>query len=502
MANIAHLKAQIHDILVDKLGEPSDADLVLIKREAQELGLDNRQFDRLLQEVYGGINWSKVRDEEEGKDRVAGEPILIFDVQVKSLNKLGEVLFRYPEKAMKYLKDDVFLKANVNYLSHQNIDIAMQYSDLFHSENDREHRYLKICYRLNPRLPYRMDGRLFASVEELLTEGFANRNLFNKLYKEYISDRLHIWLQAQGPERFKPESETKTVNSFLTLVYNVNPDYPIYIEKEIFHTPHDVIARALGDLAFWKHLLASAINGELFVWLEARGAIEWRNDYRLALDTIQADGLLSDEEKEYAGVQQLFYIIDPDLERPSMVTSQDAIENLSLAATKILTIPIWLSLKSAGFVKPSIKLLGESDGITVDHSQLVLFDLTGQKQGVINVNIDPQKLKKDKEYLSSLQVITPYQTLDLRIRVKTVFPLKALLFCIAKYSVFGALFFGTFRWLLSAGTGSGGSLPGQIIRTAVGRSLPDNYPAFYWVFIAMLICFGVLVRGIRKVERI
>jgi hypothetical protein len=496
------LKTQIHGLLVDKLGEPSDADLAPVKREAQEYGLDNRQFDRLLQEIYSSINWAKVRDEREGKDRVVGEPIFIFDLQVKSLNKLGEVLFSHPEKAMKYLTDDVFLKANVNYLSHHNIDIAMRYTDLYHSEKDEEKRYLKICYRLNPKLPYRIDDRLFQSIEELLAEGFKSLSFFNKISKEYLTDRLHIWLQAQEPERFRPENRNKTVVSFLGFVYSVNATYPFYIEEELFNTPQELVTRALCDLVFWKQMFTYSGNGKLFAWFDALGRPDWRDAYQSSLNDIRANDLLADEEKHHASVQQLLYIIDPGLAPPLLVASQDVIENLSLAATKTLTIPIWLSLKSAGFVKPIIRWENEIEGLTIDQSQLVFFNLTGQNQGSVNVNIDPQKLKKETAYLTTLQIISPYQTIDIQVRIKTVFPLRALLFSIGKYSLFGALFFGFFRWLLAAGTGLNSSLAPQIITTAVGRSLPDNYVIFYWVFVAMLTSFILAVRIIRKVERV
>lgn len=429
-----------------------------------------------------------------------GTFVKVFGVTLHSLQRLGEVLFEDPAREKIYFEDVTFLKAHVDALA--DADLAMSYAELYKTEPNPEHRYLKICYRLNPKLPYRLDGREFVSIEEMLTEGFANRNLFNKIYKDYVSGRLHIWLQEQDLECFTPKSEIKTVNAFLIFVYQVNPDYPIYIEKELFRTPQELVARALSDLKFWKPLLASAANEDLFIWFDARGYIGWRKAYQSLLNDIRGSALFLDEEKDYAAVQQLLYIIDPDLAPPLLVASQDEIVNLSLAATKILTIPIWISLKSAGFTKPNIRLLPEWDGITIDQSQLVLFNLTGQKQGVVHVTVDPQKLKKNKEYLSSLQIITPYQTVDLPIKIKSVFPIKALLFCIAKYSLFGALFLGCFRWLLAGGIRSGGSLPQQIITTSVGRSLPENYTTFYWVFVTMLIGFCIAMWGIRKVERI
>lgn len=502
MGNLELLRALILELMIERLGELSEADLALIKVEARDSGLDNRQLDRLLQEVYSSINWSKIRDEREGEDRVTAEPVYIFDVQVKSLQKLGEVLFDHPERALKYLADAVFLKANVNYLSHQNIDLAMQYADLYQSENDQEKRYLKVCYRLNPKLPYRINGKFYRSVRELLAAGFEDLALINKIYQDYSSGRLHIWLQAQDIGHLVLIPGEQKLRPFLFFVYQVDAHFPFYIDKELFDRPLDVVARAREDLDFWKKISAYCTNGSLFIWFGALGHPEWQVNYELALERIQSTDGLDETEKAYVLVQQLLYIIDADLLPPAITVSQDKIENLTLAAANNVSIPVWLNLAAPGFVKPVVRLEPEVNGLALDKSTVVLFDLTGQQQETITLSVDPQKLVKNKAYHAAIQIITPYETLIIPVSLKAVFPFRAFLLYLFKYSLFGALLFGVIRWLLAAGTGHAYGLAPQIITSSVGRSLPDNYLVFYWVFVAMLAGIAISVAAIRKVEKI
>lgn len=502
MANLEPLKSLIRLLMTEHLGEPGESDLALIRAEATGLGLNNRQLSALMQEVYTSINWTKLRDEQEGEDRVNGEPVYIFKLEVKSLQKLGEVLFKNPEPARRYLADEVLLKANVNYLSHQNTDLAMSFSDLYQSENDPEKRYLKICYRLNSKLPYRVGQQEYLALEDLLKAGFNDRPLMNQVYQEYVSGRLHSWLHAKNPTTFRESPEKKSLLPFLKFIYQVNPDYPFYLDKMLLATPLDMVAKALENLSLWEKIAEACANRTLFVWFEAQGHPEWSMGYQTAWQAAQQDEKLEEPEKIYTAVQTLLQLIDISLAAPVIEFSQDSIENLNLAASKTVAVTVWLTLKNTGFIKAGLGLSTPLAGLVLDQSQIVLFDLTHQRQAAVTLLIDPQRLIKNKRYDLALQISLPGQQLEVPVRLQAVFPWRAVTLDVLKYGLLGAVLFGLCRWWLAAGTGSYDGLGPQLITTAISRSLPENYLTFYGVFLALLLAVILAVPAIRKAERL
>jgi hypothetical protein len=464
------------------------------------------QYEITEDEFYKKILKFAFRESEPAPEEDPDPPnkkgtfVKIFGTTIHSLKKLGEVLFTHPEQERVYFEDATFIKAHVDTL--EDADTAIEYLSLYKSETDIEKRYLKIIYSLNPGLPYRIDEKLYADIEELVAAGFLNRALINKTYKEYEAGKIQLWLHARDPERFPAKNDDRSVISFLTLIYAINPGHPFFVGQDLFKNPQELVAKALEDLEFWKKLLLHCSNGNLFVWFDALGHRDWRIAYQAAAEANVKDDLLNEEEKEYALVQQLLYIIEPELERPLITASVTAIDLLNLPATKTEAIPVELVLTTYGFVKPVIRLEQAFEGLMLDKDSCVFFNLTGQNHEVITFYIDPQKLVKNREYHTAIQLTSDYQTLSIPANLKTVFPLRTFLLYLLKYSFFGGLVFGLARWLISSGIGQYGALTPSIITTEITRSLPENYLVFFWTFLGLLAVVTGSVIVIKKTEKI
>jgi len=274
MDDLYEIKKVIHDLLVERMGEVSDADLFLIKKRALATGLDNQQFGLLIQEVHTSINWTKLRDEREGTDRVAGRPIQLFGQEIKSLSKLGEVLFFNRMKALRYLEDHIFLKENINYLSNQNVDLTIGFLDTYKAERDPEKRFLRIAYQLNKRLPFTIDNEHFATLNNLLQKGWQNYDFFEAIYNKFATGHLQLWINQCFPELVGFLPKKKTFPDFLYFIYSFNPQYPFYIGRELFLRPDDIAVSAKKDVTLWPIILKSIQDEQLFTWLERTGRSE------------------------------------------------------------------------------------------------------------------------------------------------------------------------------------------------------------------------------------
>lgn len=429
-----------------------------------------------------------------------GTWVKIFGVTLHSLKRLGEVLFEDPIRERIYFEDSTLLKNHVDQL--EDADMAIAYTALYKSENDPEKRYLKICYRLNPALPYRIDKKLFVSIEDLLAAGFKSRSLMNRIFKDYELGKLHIWLHAHDPKRFPAEPVDRTDLSFLIFLFGINTSYPFYIRHELFHSPIELVNKAQNNLSFWIDLATNCENGYLWIWFNVLGHNDWSEQLRRLTVKLAQNNTLTKDEKTYSLVQQLLLTINADAVRPLIEVGDEKIEVLDLADTVPVESQINLTLKTLGYVRAKLALEPEIAGIWLNTDTIRLFDLTGEKSSAVNLHVNPMMLTKNSRYDTALRITTGYETLTVPIAVQVVFPKYTYLLYLSKYAGFSGLLFGLLRWLIRVGTGQNSALEPRIITGEIARSLPDNWPVFFCVFLVMLISLISSYFLIRKAEKI
>lgn len=500
MDDLYEIKKVIHDLLVDRMGEVNDADLFLIRKRALATGLDNQQFGLLIQEVHTSINWNKLRDEREGTDRVAGRPIQLFDQEIKSLSKLGEVLFFNRIKALRYLEDHIFLKENINYLSNQNVDLTMGLLDTYNTERDPEKRFLKITYQLNKSLPFTIGDEHFITINDLLQKGWHNYDFFEAIYNRFAAGHLQLWINQCFPELIVYLPKERSFKDFLYFIYSFNPEFPFYIGRELFLTPEDIVLRAKKESTFWPILLKSIQDEHLFTWLERTG----RNNIIVAYQA-QTKFLIDHEKNQHdlscGLIQKLIEIIQPNIELPRLIISVEQLNFLGIES-KPLFQPITISLNNTGFVKAIVSLDQKIEGIEIEQGYVSFFDLEHANDITLHLNIDPLKLIKNRLYNINLNIKTNYQLLNIPISIKTVFPIKTFSLYLLKYALFTSVFFGFIRVLISAAYGSGNWLEPEIAWSHISAQVPSNHLAYMAIFIiAFIIPFWLWLK-IKKIEKI
>lgn len=499
MEELNALKNGIRALLMEHLGELSEADQVGIRQQAYELGLDNRQLSNLLQEIHVSINWSALRDEREGKDRVV-RPVNIFGEEVRSLEKLAETLFEKRTQALKYLEDRVFLKENIIYLSHQNVDLAMQIMDLYTGEQDTERRFLKICYKLNPSLPFKIEGESFSTLEEIFEKGWTDYQFFMSTYNKFATGHMQIWMQYRFPDQAALLPPGDTYLHFLYFLYTFDQNYPFYIDNELFLQPSDIVSMARRDASFWPVLLTSIDEDQLSVWLELKGLGDRLTAFKSYAGKMRAEEKNSEDVSRNL-VQKLLEIIGQEIEVPDISVSVEKISLLDIQA-KPLFQPIVVQLNNKGFVRVRIDLNERIPGIELSQRQFSLWELEGNTSVTLNLSIDPEKLVKDHLYNLCLNISTDYQLISVPVSIKTVFPMRAFITYLLKYGLVGTVFFGIIRFLISLSHGNDGWLRPELIWDDVSAQLPPNYFAYIIIFILAILIPVMAWPKIKQIEKI
>ncbi|PTQ92422.1 hypothetical protein C8P68_11222 [Mucilaginibacter yixingensis] len=467
--------------------------------QCDQFGLSEEDFYKLvLKPAFREADPAPEEDPDPPNSK--GTSVKLFGTTIHSLKRLGEVLFEDPVRQQIYLEDSTLLKAHVDQLA--DADTAIAFALLYKSEADIEKRYLKICYRLNPGLPYRIKNQLFGQLPDLIDAAFAEKALMDQLYADFGQGRLHLWLHERDPQDYPVIPVEKKAAAFLTFIYNVNSAFPFAISGEFFYSPIELVAKAQKDLSFWPKLLTQCATGHLFIWFKAQGYPGWQDAFQKNINRIKWKKAGEDNHKDYTLIQQLLLLIDPDTICPQLAFNETKVELLALPATQTVEVILNVRLKTLGYVKAQIQLESEQPGITLDQSQIILFDLTGQNSTSLTLRIDPLKFGKNVLHQTSLQLVTDYENISLPVSINVVFPIRSYVLYLLKYAAFGALFFGVMRWLIAAGRGTSKGLPSAIINQQVGRSLPDNWPLFYWVFLLMLLSLLGSFLWIKKAEKI
>ena len=269
MDSIETLKQKLIDELVSIDGEINGVNLIHFRNNALELGLDEIQFNSLLKEAGNLAQWKK-RKKDKGAGPVADEPhVIVFDEKVVSLAQLGQVLFENPEKVQKYLYDDTLLKANVNYLTNNDVNKIFKILKIYKSESDVTKRYLKIIYYLNPSLPYRIGGDTSANIGDLLNKSFQNYDHYKHVFTDFENGRLQVWLKETKQLPATDVPGNNDLISFLNFIYGIDAGYPFYLNLELFLTPVELIEKTMEE-PYLKEAIIDSVNQDgLLVWLTA-----------------------------------------------------------------------------------------------------------------------------------------------------------------------------------------------------------------------------------------
>jgi hypothetical protein len=427
----------------------------------------------------------------------SGPNCTLFGTKCYSLRKMGEMLFKFPAKSEEYLADTILFKEDVRKL--ENSDRTLELMAVFKKEELPERRYLRMVYHLDPTLPYRIGTELTEGLILLLQKGFRNYDFYGQVVGEFLNGNLKLWLEEADAAHAELIGEGREYVDFLRFLYTVDRTFPFYISNELFLTPVDVANRAARDFPFWELFFQHMKNGQMPVWLETIGIGGVNGQYNDFLLELGRSADYSKSEKKLAAVQFLICAIDPSLPAPKVVTDTPGGSLLGLEASKPVQHLMVFRLENAGFVKAWLSLSEQVAGISISADTLCFNSFKDECTANVFIEVSPLLLKKDKLIAVNLQVRTLEGTALIPVEIRTVFPRRAFLMDVLKFSFLGLLFFGAVRMLLMGLLWS----DQWVDRCADLLSCrPGNYGVFIVAFGMMTagIVFGVY--GIEKTEKI
>ena len=404
---------------------------------------DNKQEDFLDNEWMSEAGYASKSARSSIKHSVLGRP-------VSSLQQLGKVLYDQPAQAkQQYIHSTAYLPGLVSTLEGSDAK-GRVYENLINEEKDIDIRLLKIIYKLNPALPFKIGEQDFVDITDLFAQTKNSKILFLSAIDRFKNGHLQLWLQATDQQKAALLPAENNYVGFLRFLLKIEPSHPVVISNEQFDSPSALINKAKNDPSYWPKITEAVANGILPAWFEGIGKSNWNTEYNAAIEPIVNADYYTEEDKKSASVFTLMKIIDPTIKDPELVTETKSVSLLSVDASKGLTQSIGLKLPNNGFVRTRIYIDEPVDGITLPQNTLSFS--SQNNQALINVVVDPIRLVKDKTYTVNVVVESIYQTITIPFTIMVTFPRAAYVKYLLKYGGFGLLFFFVIRVMLTVFT--------------------------------------------------
>lgn len=423
--------------------------------------------------------------------------------KASSLYELGEISSRKKEDTKYYLRNTATLGSLVSILT-KSASQADEYSKIIESEPDTEKRYLKIIYRLNPTLSFKINNQSFANIAELLNKTAVDYDLFILLSNSYEKGFVHTWLKETdllNASRLTPEYD---FNSFLTFIFRVNVHHGVYLNGEKIETPESLAAKIKMDISYWHVTNDNMLNGILPTWFNGIGKQEWVGKYNIKAEGFKDSNFYTRDENAFESVQTLLQIIDSSVVNPELSVNPTSIKLLALEGSKPITEKVQITLQNFGFAKAYIMLDHDVDGIYLSQQQASFFSLSNDITAELLLEIAPLKLVKNKVLFININILVDYRTISIPVEIKVVFPQKAFVLHLFKYAMLGAIFFGIIRYLLqiTVGNNDENSTTNNYLEVFGINKFSSNYHMYFFMmilFFAGLLSFYFVIRKVEKI---
>lgn len=441
---------------------------------------------------------------EDGWEKYQKEQTWVewLDEKAHSLSQLGEISFRKKEDAKYYLRNTNFLVPVITTLT-RSPSKADAFSKIIENESNADKRFLKIIYRLNPRLPFSLHNQNVSDIYELFKKTATDYSLYKEAAELFEKGHIHIWIEETDAVNAGKLTRNFDYNGFLKFLYKVDQQHPFYLFAEPFDSPEQLIQKVIAHASYWPKVAEGMANMQLYMWFEGIGKHEWVSTYYKENNKFFNSPYHTDEDKKQAAVQTLIQVVDPSIPHPRIVPDQQQVQLLSVEGSYPVAHAITLQLENGGFVKAKVYVSTNIEGVRLGNDTVTFFGQDNRTRHNLLLTIDPLRLVKNKLYECNIQVQTEYETLSIPVGINVVFPKKAFYKQLVKYALFGFLFFALIRFLTGMMTDNASWFsPDEYTNAYQDYGYLSHY--FYY-FIALVLFVGGLIASyflIRKLERI
>ncbi|GLU55327.1 hypothetical protein [Dyadobacter frigoris] len=421
--------------------------------------------------------------------------------KANSLSKLGDISFNNKDDAKYFLRNGNYLPGLVTALT-KSATKADEFERIIEEEFDSEKRYLRILYKLNPRLPFRFEDELYTEVSVLLQKACETPKGYQALLESYRKGILQIWIQESDPGVALNLSTQYDLNSFLRFLFKTDATLPFFIENHRFLTPDLLAEYARKDFSIWPAIAESMAAKNIQEWFTGIGNEDWNDQIIDSYAFLSHAGYYTEPEIRLGMVQALFHIINHLSDKPRLKIDQERVQLLSINGGVILNHSINISLKNEGYVKVKVYFKFIKEGISLSKDVLEFNNLESKVSENIDIIIDTSLLQKDQLYNLELVVSSVYEDIIIPVEIKVIFPKKAYLTKLVLYGLITAFYFGAFRFLLGVFLNYNGWL---VHNAAIGN--PDDVigksPLLSFFVFVMFVLGGIFSFSlVKKYEKI
>lgn len=414
-----------------------------------------------------GKGWVRVNEDFEGrnKGRIISftwmtenkiknqpPPIAIEITEGKyaeSVEEIGEILFADEEQARKLIKKNI-LHNPVGVFSQPK---AIAISDICDSKENEYLKYFRIIYKLNPQLPYRFQKKEYFDLKSLSSAFLDDQKQGKEHFKQ---GNIEIWLQETQKDNYQKlvkitHAAENTDLAFLELLYTFNPELPYcFSDNVLVKSPIELCNEINKSKENWIAGKKELYNSFILTWLKTIGNMSIVEKWNKVKDQYL--------ERKDEGIELFLHLLNEKIESPLLELNVKAFSYPQIQSGESIVSAIVLSNKKRGFITGNLIFSKPINGVTLSSKKFSLNVAEGAPNYKVDLKIDSKNLLKGVDYKTDIQITTSDNSeIIIPVSFKIVFPKKAFIIELIKYSLLFAFFglilrgiiyaFGFHNWL-------------------------------------------------------
>ena len=156
-------------------------------------------------------------------------------------------------------------------------------------------------------------------------------------------------------------------------------------------------------------------------------------------------------DKKDLGLEYFLHLLDDKLVYTKLAVDKKAIAYPKIESGQVVKTDLIFSNETRGYLEASLKFSKDIPGVSLSGENFAINNIMGSSYYKVSLLIDSTVLLKGVTYTTDIQATTfEQQKINIPVTFKIVFPKKAFILEIAKYSAIFSVFFIFIRFILSS----------------------------------------------------
>jgi hypothetical protein len=235
----------------------------------------------------------------------------------------------------------------------------------------------------------------------------------------------------------------------------------------------------------WESGKKELFNSSIPIWLSTAKQSPVSSKWNQVKDRFK--------DKKDLGLEYFLHLIDDELVYTKLAVEKKAIAYPKIESRQVVKTDLIFSNETRGYLEASLKFSKDIPGVTLSGQNFTINNIMDSSSKKVSLIIDSTVLVKGVTYTTDIEAATfEQQKINIPVTFKIVFPKKAFILEMLKYSAIFSIFFMFIRFILSS-THHGWLSTDYNYFLDADQAFANysNFSLFGWTFFLFISCLAM-----------